>query len=173
MHLYGFSSVQKGTKKASEGLGTTLRDELKNLVRFRRTPPLNIQAGGGGGGVWKRGAAAPGSACRGRFLKILMRFIDPSIFDSNDIHRPYPGPQENMQIGGVRCAISQIWSKFKGMAKIWLTSTFDLRLLGLWGVMNIINGIARGVSPCVRAPPSLATEERMLRERSTYESGVR
>ena len=24
--------------------------------------------------------------------------------------------------------------------------------------MNIINGIARGVSPCVRAPPSLAAE---------------
>ena len=39
--------------------------------------------------------------------------------------------------------------------------------------MNIINGIARGVSPRVRAPPSLATEERMLWERSTYESGVR
>ena len=58
-------------------------------------------------------------------------------------------------------------------AKIRLTSTFDLRLLGLWGVMNIIDGIARGVSPCVRAPPSLAAEERMLWERSTYESGVR
>ena len=58
-------------------------------------------------------------------------------------------------------------------AKIRLTSTFDLRLLALWGVMNIINGIARGVSPCVRAPPSLAAEERMLWERSTYESGVR
>ena len=39
---------------------------------------------------------------------ILMRFIDPRIFDFNDIHRPQPGPQENMQIGGVRCAISQI-----------------------------------------------------------------
>ena len=38
--------------------------------------------------------------------------------------------------------------------------------------MNIINSIARGVSPCVRAPPSLAAEERMLWERSTYESGV-
>ena len=38
--------------------------------------------------------------------------------------------------------------------------------------MNIINGIARRVSPCVRAPPSLAAEERMLWERSTYESGV-
>ena len=49
---------------------------------------------------------------------------------------------------------------------------FDLRLLGLWGVMNFINGIAGGVSPCVRAPPSLTAEERMLRERSTYESGV-
>ena len=53
----------------------------------------------------------------------------------------------------------------KCWAKIRLTSTFDLRLLGLWGVMNIINGIARGVSPCVRAPPSLAAEERMLWER--------
>ena len=61
----------------------------------------------------------------------------------------------------------------KCWAKIRLTSTFDLRLLALWGVMNIINGIARGVSPCVRAPPSLAAEERMLWERSTYESGVR
>ena len=70
----------------------------------------------------------------------------------------------------------------KCWAKIQLTSTFDLRLLGLWGggggggggggVMNIINGIARGVSPSVRAPPSLAAEERMLWERSTYESGV-
>ena len=97
-----------------------------------------------------------------------MRFIDPRIFDFNDIHIPHPGPQENMQIGGVRCAISQIWPKFKEMlSKIRLTSTFDLRLLGLWGVMNIINGIARGVSPCVRAPPSLAAEERMLWERST------
>ena len=38
--------------------------------------------------------------------------------------------------------------------------------------MNIINGIARGVSPRVRAPPSLAAEERMLRERSTYEKVV-
>ena len=61
----------------------------------------------------------------------------------------------------------------KCWAKIRLTSTFDFRLLGLWGVMNIINGISRGVSPCVRAPPSLATDERMLWERSTYESGVR
>ena len=103
-----------------------------------------------------------------------MRFIDPRIFDSNDIHRPHPGPQENLQIGGVRCAISQIWPKFREMlGENRLTSTFDLRLLALWGVMNIINGIARGVSPCVRAPPSLAAEERMLWERSTYESGVR
>ena len=103
-----------------------------------------------------------------------MRFIDPRILDSNDIRRPHPEPQENMQIGGVRCAISQIWPKFREMlGENRLTSTFDLRLLGLWGVMNIINGIARGVSPCVRAPPSLAAEERMLWERSTYESGVR
>ena len=102
-----------------------------------------------------------------------MRLIDPRIFDSSDIHRPHPGPQENLQIGGVRCAISQIGPSLgKCWAKIRLTSTFDLRLLGLWGVMNIINGIAREVSPCVRAPPSLAAEERMLGE-STYESGVR
>ena len=66
----------------------------------------------GGGGVSKGGAATPPFACRGRFL-ILMRFIDPRIFDSNDIHRPQPGAQENMQIGGVRCAISQIWPKFR------------------------------------------------------------
>ena len=36
--------------------------------------------------------------------------------------------------------------------------------------MNIIIGIARGFSSCVRAPPSLAAEERMVWERSTYES---
>ena len=64
-------------------------------------------------GVSKGGAAAP-SPVVGIFL-ILMRFIDPRILDSNDIHRPHPGPQENMQIGGVRCAISQIWSKFREM----------------------------------------------------------
>ena len=63
------------------------------------------RGGGGGGGPF---------ACRGRFL-ILMRFSDPRIFDSNDIHRPHPGPQENLQIGGVRCAISQIWPKFREM----------------------------------------------------------
>ena len=68
MHFQN-SSVQKETKKASEGLGTTLRDELKNLVRFHMS--------------WA-------------FL-ILMRFIDPRIFESNDIHRPHPGPQENLQ----------------------------------------------------------------------------
>ena len=44
-----------------------------------------------------------------------MRFIDLRIFDSNDIHRPDPGPHENMQIGGVRCAISRIWPKFREM----------------------------------------------------------
>ena len=44
-----------------------------------------------------------------------MRFIDPRIIYSNDIHRPHPGPQENLQIGGVRCAISQIWPKFREM----------------------------------------------------------
>ena len=61
-----------------------------------------------------------------------MRFIDLRIFDSNDIYRPHPGPQENMQIGGVRCAISQIWSKFREMlGEIRLTSTFDLRLLDI------------------------------------------
>ena len=79
-----------------------------------------------------------------------------------------------MQIGGVRCAISQIWAKFretlgKNPADIQLWPPIS----GLVGIMNIINGIARGVSPCVRAPPSLAPEERMLWERSTYESGVR
>ena len=47
----------------------------------------------------------------------------------------------------------------KCWAKIRLKPPLTLRLLGLWGVMNIINGIARGVSPCVWAPPSLAAEE--------------
>ena len=80
-----------------------------------------------------------------------MRFIDPRIFD---IRRPQPGPQENMQIGSVRCAISQIWPKFReklgeNLADIHLWPL----IAGLVGVMNIINGIARGFSPCVRAPP--------------------
>ena len=35
-----------------------------------------------------------------------------------------------------------------------------------------MNGIARGVSPCVQDPPSLAAEEQTLWERSTYEGGV-
>ena len=55
--------------------------------------------------------------------------------------------------------------------RIWLTSSFDLQLLH--GLVDIINGTARGCSPCVRAPPSLAPDERMLWERSTYEGGVR
>ena len=76
---------------------------------FGAPPPLNVQAGG-----FRRGGGSPPLACRGRLL-ILMRFIDPRIFDSNDIHRPHPGPQENLQIGGVRCAISQIWPKFREM----------------------------------------------------------
>jgi len=33
--------------------------------------------------------------------------------------------------------------------KISPISTFDPQLLGFWVVMNIINGIARGGSPCV------------------------
>ena len=98
------------TKKASEGPGTTLRPELKNLVIFRRASPTKRTSGG----VLKGGGGSPPFASRGRFL-ILMRFIDPRIFDSNDIHRPQPGPQENMQIGGVKCAISQIWPKFREM----------------------------------------------------------
>ena len=49
MHFQN-SSVQKETKKASEGLGTTLRDELKNLVRFRHASPTKRTSGGGGGG---------------------------------------------------------------------------------------------------------------------------
>ena len=66
--------------------------------------------------MYKRagGAQPPLRLFLGVFL-ILMRFIDPRIFDSNDIHRPHPGPQENLQIGGVRCAISQIWPKFREM----------------------------------------------------------
>ena len=64
--------------------------------------------------MYKRGggAAAPPLHVVGVFLIFLMRFIDPRILDSNDIHRPHPGPQEN---GGVRCAISQIWPKFREM----------------------------------------------------------
>ena len=48
---------------------------------------------------------------------ILMRFIGPRSFDFNDIHRVGPRASRNMtcKIGGVRCAISQIWPKFRGM----------------------------------------------------------
>ena len=125
--------------------------------------------GGGGGGGIERGDGSP-PFC------MLWAFFDFNEIhwakDFFDIHRPHPGPQDDMQIGGVRCAISQIWPKFREMlgenpADMQL---FDLRLLGLWVVMNIINSIAKGVSPRVRAPPSLAAEERMLWERSTYES---
>ena len=64
----------------------------------------------------------------------------------------------------------EIWPKFR---EILGKNPADIQLIaGLVGVMNIINSIARGGSPCVRAPPSLAAEERMLWERSTYESGV-
>ena len=77
-------------------------------------PPLNVEAGGidKKGGSDERGGSSPPFACRGHFL-ILKGFIDPRILAFNDIHRPHPGPQENMQIGGVRCAISQIWPKFR------------------------------------------------------------
>ena len=78
---------------------------------FGAHPPLNVQAGG----VSKGGVTAPPPHVVGGFIFIFMRFIDPRIFDSNDIHRPHPGPQENMQIGGVRRAISQIWPKFREM----------------------------------------------------------
>ena len=63
----------------------------------------------------------------------------------------------------------------RSWVRIWLTSTFDLQLLGFWVAMNIINGIARGGSPCVQAPliVSLAPEEQMLWEGSTCEGGVR
>ena len=57
-------SPKKETKKASEGLGTTLRDELKNLVRYLRASPTKCRSRG-----YRKG---------GHFL-ILMRFIDPRI----------------------------------------------------------------------------------------------
>ena len=67
-----------------------------------------------------------------------------------------------------------IWPKFR---EILGENSADINfwppIAGLVGVMNIINDIAGGGSPCVRAPPSLAAEERMLWERSTYEGGVR
>ena len=53
-----------------------------------------------------------------------------------------------MQIDGVQCAIIRIRSKFR---KILGENPADIHLLiaGLVGVMNIINGIARGGSSCV------------------------
>ena len=92
----------------------TLRDELKIWSDFSVPPPLNVQAGGGGGGGGSPPPPPLPLSWAGGFL-VLMGFIDPRIFDSNDIHRPHPGPQENIQIGGVRCAISQSWSKFREM----------------------------------------------------------
>ena len=51
-----------------------------------------------------------------------------------------PNSTLDMQIGGVKCAISQIWPKFREMlGKNPADIYFDLRLLGLWGVMNIMN----------------------------------
>ena len=53
-----------------------------------------------------------------RMLWVVFDFNEihrPEDFYFNEIHRPHPGPQENMQIGGVRCAISQIWPKFREM----------------------------------------------------------
>ena len=87
----------KRDQKGFRGPRDNFEDEPKNLVRFWRASPTKRR-----------------NVRRGRFL-ILMRFIDPRIFDFNDIHRPHPGPQENMQSGGVRCAISQIWPKFREM----------------------------------------------------------
>ena len=92
-----------------------MRDELKNLVRFRRASPTKRTSGGALKGVGGGGGGGGGGAAlhlSWAFFDFLMRFLDPRIFD---IHRPRPGPQENMQIGGVRCAISQIWSKFREM----------------------------------------------------------
>ena len=76
--------------------------------------------------------------------------------------------KKNMQIDGVWCASSLKWPLFR---EILGENPADIHLWppisGLVGVMNILNGIARGGSPCVWAPPSLAAEERMLWERST------
>ena len=38
-------------------------------------------------------------------------------------------------------------------------SPLDPQLLSFWVIMNIVNGISEGGSPCVLAPPSLAPEE--------------
>jgi len=58
--------------------------------------------------------------------------------------------------------------------KISPISTLTLtQLCDFWVVMNIINGIARGGSHVyILAIPSLAPEEWMLWQRSTYESGM-
>ena len=61
--------------------------------------------------MYLKGGGSPPFACHGRFLF----YWAEDFFDFNDIHRPHPGPQDDMQIGGVRCAISQIWPKFREM----------------------------------------------------------
>ena len=91
-------------------------------------------------------------------------------FSVNEIHGPHRGPQlgpqENMQVMVYDVpAVRSSPSLGRSWAKIQLIPTFDLQLLGLRVVMNIINGIARGGSPYVPAPPSLAPEERMMCER--------
>ena len=91
------SRQSKKRPESSEGLGTILRDEPKNLVRFRCAL------------LTKRKA---------REFHMSWAFFDFNEIHRpvfNDIHRPNPGPQEIMQIGGVRCAISQIWPKFREM----------------------------------------------------------
>ena len=50
---------------------------------------------------------------------------------------------------------------------------FDPRLLSPWVLMNIINGIARGGSPCALVPPSLLPEEWTPWERKTIKRGMR
>ena len=86
----------------------------------------------------------------------------PWHFGFNEIHRPlqwpqtgtwYSGLQENMHTPMV-CDVPL------------LTSSPSLRISQISTlipisrvVMNIINGIARGGSPCVLVPPSLAPEE--------------
>jgi len=70
---------------------------------------------------------------------------------------------ENVHTDGVRCATAQIQSKLgEVLPENQSNLYFDPQLLGSWVVMNIINGIARGGSPCATCPTKSGPEEQTL-----------
>ena len=92
---------------------------------------------------------------------LLVGVQPPWQYGFNEIHRSlrwlqtgtwHSGVQWNMHTDGVRCPTAQITSMFRG-GPSW--ESFQSPLV----VMIIINGIARGGSPCALVPSKSATEE--------------